>query len=438
MSAAAKAKAAFDARAHFLEGARAAQGALREAKGGLAALRAAGLAALETATWPTPKTESWKYSRLTNLLDPAFISAPADALGETPAALPEESLGACVLSAAGGRVVPQSALPTGVTLQALSGMDDCPGVLMPTGEAFDALNASLAAEVYVLTVASGVCVEQPLLLELVQGLPGSFLRIAISLGDGSSLMLLERQSGEGRAFFSSVCAVTLEVGAQLKHRRLGLAGGEGRWLSQQVVTAGYKAHYDLLLAQGGAAFRRSELNLDLRGPGATVAVSGASLTDGAQQLDTQLAMNHSEPQGTSTQRFRALAAGQSKTTLNGRIHILPQAQKSDAAFNVRSLLLSRGAELNAKPELEIYADDVACAHGATVGELDAASVFYLRSRGLTEQAARAALAYAHLAAVIEAVEDEALASYLSEAFKTAFDRAYAEAGDAGVNSGGAR
>jgi Fe-S cluster assembly protein SufD len=166
-------------------------------------------------------------------------------------------------------------------------------------------------------------------------------------------------------------------------------------------------------------------------------VAGASLTDGAQHLDTQLAMNHCEPNGTSTQRFRALAAGQSKTTLNGRIHILPQAQKSDAAFNVRSLLLSRGAELNAKPELEIYADDVACAHGATVGELDAASVFYLRSRGLTEQAARAALAYAHLATVIEAVEDEHLANYLSKAFKGAFDRAFGEAPGAGANSAGA-
>ena len=437
MSAAAQAKPVFDARAHFLEGARAAQAALPEATGGLSALRAAGFAALETATWPTPKTESWKYSRLTKLLDPAFISAPAAALGGSPAALPEESLGACVLSAAGGQVVPQSALPGGVTLQALSAMDDCPEALLPSGEAFDALNAAMAPEAYVLAVASGVRVEQPLLLELAQGALGSFLRIAVRLGEGSSLTLLERQSGDDDAFFSTVCTLTLEAGAQLTHQRIGLAGGEGCWLSQHAVTVGAQAHYAPLLAQGGAAFRRNELSIDLRGQGATVAVAGASLTDGAQHLDTQLAMNHCEPQGTSTQRFRALAAGQSKTTLNGRIHILPQAQKSDAAFNVRSLLLSRGAELNAKPELEIYADDVACAHGATVGELDANSVFYLRSRGLTEQAARAALAYAHLATVIEAVEEERLVAYLSEAFKGAFDRAFAEAGDASANGAGA-
>ena len=297
-----------------------------------------------------------------------------------------------------------------MTLQAVSALEACPEVLKPSGEAFDALNAAMAPEAYVLTVAPGARIEQPLLLELAQGAPGTFLRIAVRLGEGSSLTLLERQSGDDHAFFSTVCNLTLEAGAQLTHQRLGLAGGEGRWLSQHAVTVGSQAHYGLLLAQGGAAFRRNELTIDLRGHGATVTVSGASLTDGAQHLDTQLAMNHCEPQGTSTQRFRALAAGQSKTTLNGRIHILPQAQKSDAAFNVRSLLLSRGAELNAKPELEIYADDVACAHGATVGELDATSVFYLRSRGLTEQAARAALAYAHLATVIEGVEDEALAS----------------------------
>ena len=431
MSAAAKANPA-DVHGHFLAAAQEAQGILPAARGGLAALRAEGLMALKSATWPTAKTERWKYSRLSKLLDPAFVSAPGDALGEAPAALPEETFGACVLRATGGLVVPQDALPDGVTIQAVSTLEVCPEVLTPSGEAFDALNAAMAPEAFVLTVAPGVRVEQPLLLELAKGAPGTFLRIAVRLGEGSSLTLLERQSGDGQAFFSTVCNLTLEAGARLTHERLGLRGGEGRWLSQHAVTVGSQAHYGLMLAQGGAAFRRNELSIDLRGQGAIVAVSGASLTEGAQHLDTQLSMNHCEPQGISTQRFRALTAGQSKTTLNGRIHILPQAQKSDAAFNVRSLLLSRGAELNAKPELEIYADDVACAHGATVGELDATSVFYLRSRGLTEQSARAALAYAHLATVVDGIEDEALAAYLSSAFKAAFDRAFAQAGDAGA------
>ena len=236
-----------------------------------------------------------------------------------------------------------------VTLQAVSVLA-CPEALKPTGEAFNALNAALAPDAFVLTVASGICVAEPLLLELAQGASGAFLRIEVRLEEGSSLTLLERQRGDRHAFFSAVSNLTLEAGAQLTHQRLGLIGGEGRWLSQHAVTLGSRAHYGLLLAQGGAAFRRNELSIDLRGHRATVAVSGASLTDGAQHLDTQLAMNHCEPEGTSTQRFRALAAGQSKTTLNGRIHILPGAQKSDAAFNVRSLGL-RGAELNASPSL---------------------------------------------------------------------------------------
>jgi Fe-S cluster assembly protein SufD len=436
MSAAAKANA-MDVHGFFLAAAQGAERILPAAKGGLAALRAGGLAALETAAWPTVKTERWKYSRLTKLLDPAFLTATVDASVESHAALPEDTLGACVLSAGCGRVVPQGALPDGVTLQTVSALEVCPEFLKPTGEAFDALNAAMAPEAYVLTVAPCVRVEQPLLLELSQGAPGAFLRIAVRLGEGSSLALLERQSGEGQALFSTVSNLNLDAGAQLTHQRLGLVSREGRWLSQHAVTVGSKAHYSLLMAQSGAAFRRNELAIDLRGAGATVAVSGASLTDGAQHLDTQLAMNHCEPQGMSTQRFRALAAGQSKTTLNGRIHILPQAQKSDAGFNVRSLLLTRGAELNAKPELEIYADDVACAHGATVGELDANSVFYLRSRGLTEQAARAALAYAHLATVIEGIENGSLRTYLSMAFKAAFQHAFAQVGDAGAIRTGA-
>jgi len=160
-------------------------------------------------------------------------------------------------------------------------LEACPEFLKPTSDAFDALNAAMAPEAYVLTVAPGVRVEQPLLLELAQGAPGTFLRIAVHLGEGSSLTLLERQSGDNQAFFSTVVNLTLEAGAQLTHQRLGLAGGEGRWLSQHAVTVGPQAHYGLLLAQVGAAFRRNELTIDLRGHGATVAVSGASLTDAA-------------------------------------------------------------------------------------------------------------------------------------------------------------
>jgi len=411
MSAAAKPPPAIDARAHFLGGAQSAQGQLPVAVGALATLRAAGLSALETAAWPTAKTESWKYSRLTKLLEPAFLA---------PTARATELF--------------SGALPDGVTLRPLSQLDAVPEALALSGEAFDALNAALVPEAFELVVAPGVVVSKPLELRLTQQGPGAFLRLALRLGAGSQLTLIERQEGEDAAFFSAVVNITLDAGAQLRHRRLSLSAGAGRWLAQHRVVVRPKAHYALLLAQRGAAFRRNELELELKGEGATVALAGASLTDGAEHLDTQVAMNHCEPQGTSTQRFRALAAGQSKTTLRGRIHILPQAQKSDGAFNVRSLLLSRQAELNAKPELEIYADDVACAHGATVGELDPGAVFYLRSRGLTEQAARAALAYAHLATVIEGLEDDTLVEELSSAFKGAFDRAFAgsETGEAGA------
>jgi Fe-S cluster assembly protein SufD len=400
MSAVARSSAP-DFGAHFLTGGQNAQAQLPAAGGALAQLRAAGLAALETASWPTAKTESWKYSRLTKLLEPAFIAPTAASSAPFSSALPE-----------------------GVTLRPLSRLDAVPEALALSGEAFDALNAALAPEAYELVVAPGIVVPEPLQLDLMQQGTSQSVRFALRLGAGSQLTLVERQSGEAEALFSLVGSITLETGAQLHHRRLHMAAGSGRWLAQHAVQVGPGAHYDLLLAQRGAAFRRNELSINLLGPGASVAVQGASLTDGAEHLDTQLAMNHWEPQGTSTQRFRALAAGQSKSTLNGRIHILPGAQKSDAAFNVRSLLLSRGAELNAKPELEIYADDVACAHGATVGELDPGAVFYLRSRGLSEQAARAALAYAHLATVLDSMEGEALAEPLAAEFKGAFDAAF--------------
>ena len=215
MSAAAQAKAVFDARAHFLEGARAAQAALPEASGGLAALRAAGLAALETASWPTPKTESWKYSRLTKLLEPAFLVPPA---------APPESFSAV--------------LPEGVTLRPLSRLDAVPEDLALSGDAFDALNAALAPDVYELVVAPGVAVPEPLKLEWLQQGSSQSLRFALRLGAGSQLTLVEQQSGEAKAFFNVVGKITLEAGAQLRHRRLHMAAGPGRWLAQHAVQVG--------------------------------------------------------------------------------------------------------------------------------------------------------------------------------------------------------
>ena len=426
MSAAAQAKAVFDARAHFLEGARAAQAALPEATGGLAALRAAGLSALETATWPTSKTESWKYSRLTKLLAPAFLApVPDDAAPPEDDGL-NDALGAVRLPFFGGRVAPQSALPEGVTLTALSASSaTVPSV---TSDAFRALNAALAPEAYVLEVGEGVDVALPLLLDCIAGESGlgagNFARLLVRLQPNSRLRLVERQLGEAEAFHSLVLDLELGTGSQLSLGRLGLARGEGRWLSQVRGTIGDHARFELLQAQGGSAFRRHEIALDLRGPGAEAVVLGASLTDGVSHLDTQMAVNHCAPRGTSRQTFRALAAGTSKTSLNGRIHIEPGAQKTDGSFQSRNLLLSRQAELNAKPELEIYADDVVCAHGATIGELDSKAVFYLRSRGLSEQAARGALSYAHLAEVLEDVASEPLREYLAAHFRTAFQTAF--------------
>ena len=426
MSAAAQVKPVFDARAHFLEGARAAQATLPEAAGGLADLRAAGLSALETASWPTPKTESWKYSRLTKLLSPAFLTpVPGDEIAPEDDGL-GEALGAVRLPFFGGRLVSSPTLPEGVILTALSASS----AMVPsvTSDAFRALNAALAPEAYVLEVGEGVDVALPLLLDCLAGASaagaGNFARLTVRLHPHGRLRLVERQLGEAEAFHSVVLDVELGAGSQLSLSRLGLAGGEGRWLSQVRGTIADHARLELLQAQGGSAFRRHEIALDLRGPGAEAVVLGASLTDGASHLDTQMAVNHCAPRGTSRQTFRALAAGTSKTSLNGRIHIEPGAQKTDGAFQSRNLLLSRQAELNAKPELEIYADDVVCAHGATIGELDSKAVFYLRSRGLSEQAARGALSYAHLAEVLDGVASEPLRAYLADHFLTAFQTAF--------------
>jgi Fe-S cluster assembly protein SufD len=301
------------------------------------------------------------------------------------------------------------------------------GALAPAQERpFVALNAALAEDGVLLHVGRGVRVERPLELVLAQGAGtaprGAHPRILVVLEPGAELTLLERQLGAGAVFTNAVIEVHVKEGARLDHVRLGLDAGDGRWLTALDVRVDRDGRYGLHQALVGSRFRRNEIRIRMAGAGAEATVGAATLTRDRTHLDTQMSLEHEVPHCTSDQRFRSIAGERSRTVLNGRIHIHPQAQKTAAEFNTRNLLLSTDAEIDAKPELEIYADDVKCAHGATVGRLDPTSLFYLRSRGLGETEARTMLSFAFLGSIVDAFPLEAVGSAVRAELETAFAR----------------
>ncbi|MCC5886601.1 MAG: SufD family Fe-S cluster assembly protein, partial [Gammaproteobacteria bacterium] len=226
--------------------------------------------------------------------------------------------------------------------------------------------------------------------------------------------------GQAQVFTNAVIEVRIGAAAQLAHMRLQLHAGAARSLTAMDVAVARDGRYDLQQALLGSIFRRNEIRIHCTEPGAEVTVGAATLTRDRNHLDTQMCLEHEAPHCTSNQVFRALAGERSKTVLNGRIHIHPDAQKTSAELSSRNLLLSHDAEIDAKPELEIYADDVKCAHGATIGRLDEKSLFYLRSRGVKEDAARLMLSFAFLAGVVDAFPLETVRDAVRPALEAAF------------------
>src|SRR6202000_3016604 len=174
----------------------------------------------------------------------------------------------------------------------------------------------------------------------------------------------------------------------------------------------------------GARLSRIEMHVDLNGPGAVAHLNGANILGGSQHADFTSVVGHRAPQGTSRQTVKNVLAGRSRGVFQGRIEVARDAQKTDGYQMNQALLLSPEAEIDCKPELEIFADDVKCSHVATVGELDAEQLFYLRSRGIPDAEARSILVRAFLAEALDAVTDDTIRTILETAAERWWERQY--------------
>jgi Fe-S cluster assembly protein SufD len=202
-------------------------------------------------------------------------------------------------------------------------------------------------------------------------------------------------------------------GARLNHGRLQQEGQEGVFLSTVYARVAARAAYDNFTLNAGARLARNEIHVALTGPKAEAHMNGVQLVGDGQHADTTTSLDHAAPDCSSRQTYKSVLSGRSRAVFQGKIHVRQAAQKTDGYQMNQALLLSPEAEIDSKPQLEIYADDVKCSHGATVGELDADHLFFLRSRGIPEAQAKAILVEAFLTEAVEAVADETIRAALS-------------------------
>jgi len=264
-----------------------------------------------------------------------------------------------------------------------------------------------------MTIADGTALSRPIHIVHVATVPSASIvtRSHIRIGKGARATLVESfVAAEGAKAYQVNDAVILSVGdgAELSQVRLMADAPDAMNVTSQILTVGAKVRLNLFNMTGSGGVSRLQGFITLAGEGADLAFNGVNLLKGTQHGDTTLVVDHAVPHCTSREVFRAVVDDRAHSVFQGRIIVRPDAQKTDGKMMTRALLLSDEAEADNKPELEIFADDVTCGHGATSGALDESLLFYLRARGLPEKAAQALLIQAFVGEAIEGIADDDL------------------------------
>jgi Fe-S cluster assembly protein SufD len=393
---------------------------------GDSALRAAAAAAFRTAGLPggtqQRRTEAWKYTSLRSIAETDFHreGAPHHEAETILATLP-------LLDA------PRLVFVDGVLRRDLSAMPpagfarfaeqpDFGTLSWPDREPMVALNTMLAADGAALHVPAGHDAGMVQLVSIAAGDADFHPRHSIRLGEGAKLTLVEISAGQGTYLLNTVAEIHVAAGAHLTHIRLQDEAVTAFHVSTTYVDIETSATYDSFTLNLGSRLSRTEVHAQLSGAAAIAHLNAAQILTGSQHADFTSVVGHAAPACISRQTVKNVLAGRSRGVFQGKIEVARDAQKTDGYQMNQALLLSPFAEIDCKPELEIFADDVKCSHGATVGELDAEQLFYLRSRGIPDAEARSILVRAFLAEALDAVADETIRGRLEAAVEQWWER----------------
>jgi len=402
--------------------------------GAIAAQRDAAFDVFAKEGLPHRRVEEWKYTDLRALMREAKpLALPPGAAAKARAKQAGALLGdveARRLVFVDGAFVPELSdtanLESGLAVRSLAEAltDSDPsltahlGKLAPLSDVAVALNTALMGDGAVIRIGAGATIERPLhLLFVASEKPAAtFVRSLVVVEKGARVMLIESHEGPPGSDYQVNAALELFVGdeAHVDHVKIIAEGADALHVSTLAAAIGAHARFNSFTFTAGGAVVRNQLFLKFDGEGTVAGIRGATLIKGRQHADTTLVANHIARDCQCREVFKSVLDDEAHGVFQGRIIVRPHAQKTDAKMMTRALLLSDRAEADNKPELEIFADDVQCGHGATAGALDDELKFYLMARGIPAAEAEALLIQAFLGEAIEGIEHAGLREALME------------------------
>lgn len=396
-------------------------------------------------SFPTRKTEQWKYTSLRALEQGAYLGQPQKLATGVEESLRETfdiaGLNGCALVFVNGQysqTLSDAAVPEGVELVRFSQADadqvehiksHLGSVAKRDQHMFAALNDTWLAEGVFLRVGRNVQIEKPLhMVWLTTRQSDAFSvsqRLLVVMESGSNATLLEHFSGdqaEQNSFTNGVTELVVQPNAYLHHYRLHLEQENALHIGGVHASLGRDAVLNSFHLALGSTLKRIDIVVNHEGEGAHCELNGVYLPRRNQHVDYHTCIEHAVPRCTTTESFRGIIGDTARAVFNGRIHIHPDAQKTLAQLSNKNLLTSDKAEVDTKPELEIYADDVQCAHGATVAQLDDAAIYYLCSRGVSKSEAEVMLSFGFINELVDKLRHESISAYLRPILAQLFAR----------------
>ena len=389
---------------------------------------------------PTTRLEPWRFTNVAPIADTAFtLAAPAEReaakADAAPHALPGVGAGLTFIN--GRHVAPASdvsALPAGVEVLSLADvlasdanetraaveaqLASCAGM---EHEGFTALNTALLHDGAVVRVPAGTVIEQPVQLLFVTSPPAggapvmTHPRVLIVVGENAQVRIVESYGGgESPYLTNAVTEVVAGPNAVVDHYKLVRESLAAYHIASMHVRLDRAANFSSQAVTLGGAIVRNDVQALLDGEGVECTLNGLYLANGRRLVDNHTTIRHARPHCSSHELYKGILDGQARAVFNGKIIVAIDAQKTDARQTNKALLLSEDAQINTKPELEIFADDVKCTHGATVGQLDERALFYLRARGLGLEQARSVLIHAFAGDLLSRIAIAPLREQLDE------------------------
>ncbi|RUO44259.1 Fe-S cluster assembly protein SufD [Aliidiomarina taiwanensis] len=395
-------------------------------------VRQEAVAQLKQTAWPTRRTEAWRYTSLHALKDLTLAEpTAAPASTEAPAITDLNSLDIVFVDGVPTTDIGSLNTPEGVRIYALDNASEeaqtqAKKVMNQAKNAshlFGLVNDALAQQGVVIDVADGAIVEQPIrVVNYVSAGVESHNRVLVKLGAKAQATIIEHGAGQGNSMNTAFAEYLVGDEAKLEHYRFALHGADAIHIGGSHFKLGEASRLNSTIVGYGSQVSRIDTDIVHAAEHADAKMNCIYLLAPSEHFDLHSLIEHAEPNGTTEQNARGIVGDKGRAVFSGRILIHRDAQKTLAELHNRNLLLSRGAQVSTKPALEIYADDVQCAHGATIAEIEEDDLYYLQTRGISREQALVMLNFGFIQELVKQMPNKALSAWLEpllrERFKT--------------------